>query len=126
MTVAEATPEHLNEATDRADRAFLGHPKGLGFLSAVEFCERFSYYSMQNLLALYMVKYLLTAAHFDGVIGLRWLQGWRYGGAEGQPLSSAIFGDYTSLVYLTPIAGGFIADRFLGRRATLIAGGLVM
>ena len=124
MTVAEATPD-LDEVVDRRDRAFLGHPKGLGYLAFVEGCERFSYYSMQTLLVLYMVNYLLPE-RFDSVAGLRWLQEWRYGGAEGQPLASSIFGDYSSLVYLTPILGGFIADRWLGRRATLIAGGLVM
>ena len=43
------------------DRAFLGHPKGLGFLGFTEACERFSYYSMQTLLVLYMVNYLLAA-----------------------------------------------------------------
>ena len=125
MTVAEATPEHLDEAVDRHDRAFLGHPKGLGYLSAVEFCERFSYYSMQNLLALYMVNYLLPE-RFSSVLGLGWLQQARYGGADGQVLASAIFGDYTSLVYLTPILGGFLADRWLGRRAALVAGAVVM
>jgi POT family proton-dependent oligopeptide transporter len=124
MTVAEATPE-LDEVTGRHDRAFLGHPKGLGYLSAVEFCERFSYYSMQNLLALYMVNYLLPQK-FSSVLGLGWLQQARYGGAEGQVLASAIFGDYTSLVYLTPILGGFLADRWLGRRAALVAGAVVM
>ncbi|HYD25983.1 MAG TPA: peptide MFS transporter [Croceibacterium sp.] len=124
MTVAEATPE-LDDVVDRNDRAFLGHPKGLGYLAFVEGCERFSYYSMQTLLVLYMVNYLLPE-RFDAVAGLGWLQQWRYGGAEGQPLASAIFGDYTSLVYLTPILGGFLADRWLGRRATLIAGGAVM
>ena len=123
MTTTEATPE-LDFET-RSDRAFLGHPKGLGYLAAVEWCERFSYYSMQNLLVLYMVNYLLPE-RFDQVIGLGWLQEVRYGSAEGQPLASAIFGDYTSLVYLTPIAGGLLADRWLGRRATLIAGGIVM
>ena len=50
----------------------------------------------------------------------------RYGGADGQVLASAIFGDYTSLVYLTPILGGFLADRWLGRRAALVAGAVVM
>ena len=128
MTVAEATPElapEVSTAADHHDRSFLGHPKGLGYLGAVEFCERFSYYSMQNLLVLYMVNYLLPE-RFDDVVGLGWLQQVRYAGAEGQPLASAIFGDYTSLVYLTPIVGGFVADRWLGRRATLIAGGLVM
>ncbi len=123
MTVAEATPELDAPAHDRA---FLGHPKGLGYLSFVEGCERFSYYSMQTLLVLYMVKYLLLPENIGGVIGLQWLQGAAYGGKEGQPLASAIFGDYTSLVYLTPIAGGLIADRWLGRRATLLAGAVVM
>lgn len=107
-------------------RAFLGHPRGLGYLAVVEGCERFSYYSMQTLLVLYMVKYLLLPEHIGGAAGLGWLQAHWYGGKEGQPLASAIFGDYTSLVYLTPIAGGLIADRWLGRRATLILGGLVM
>ena len=124
MTVAEATPE-LDEIAERNDRAFIGHPKGLGYLAMVEGCERFSYYSMQTLLVLYMVNYLLPE-RFDAVAGLGWLQEWRYGGMEGQPLASAIFGDYTALVYLMPIFGGIAADRWLGRRAALIAGGAIM
>jgi POT family proton-dependent oligopeptide transporter len=124
MTVAEATPDL--EQVDRGDRAFLGHPKGLGFLGFTEACERFSYYSMQTLLTLYMVNYLLKPEHIGGVTGLAWLRSWHYAGLEGQPLSSAIFGDYTSLVYLMPILGGIIADKFTGRRVALIAGGLVM
>jgi POT family proton-dependent oligopeptide transporter len=123
MTAAEATPT-LDSSPH--DRAFLGHPKGLGYLAFVEGCERFSYYSMQTLLVLYMVKYLLLTEHIGGVLGLGWLQHSYYGGLEGQQLASKIFGDYTSLVYLTPIAGGLIADRWLGRRTTLILGGLVM
>lgn len=124
MTIAEATPD----LTDRgpADRAFLGHPKGLGYLAFVEGCERFSYYSMQTLLVLYMVKYLLLPENIGNVVGLSALQNGYYSGLEGQPLASAIFGDYTALVYLTPILGGIIADRWLGRRATLIWGGLIM
>ncbi|HEX8449892.1 MAG TPA: peptide MFS transporter [Allosphingosinicella sp.] len=124
MTVADATPDF--EKIDRNDRAFLGHPKGLGYLSAIEACERFSYYSMQTLLTLYMVNYLLVPARMDGVLGLNWLRTWHYEGLSGQPLSSAIFGDYTSLVYLTPILGGIIADRFSGRRVALFAGGVTM
>lgn len=123
MTAAEATPELDAPAHDRA---FLGHPKGLGYLSFVEGCERFSYYSMQSLLVLYMAKYLLLPENIGNVAGLAWLRSWHYEGLEGQPLASAIFGDYTSLVYLTPILGGLIADRWLGRRATLILGGVVM
>jgi POT family proton-dependent oligopeptide transporter len=124
MTVAEATPDL--EQGDRSDRAFLGHPKGLGFLGFTEACERFSYYSMQTLLTLYMVNYLLLPGKIEGVAGLGWLRTWHYPGLEGQPLSSAIFGDYTSLVYLMPILGGIIADKLTGRRVALIAGGLVM
>lgn len=124
MTVAEATPDL--EQIDRNDRAFLGHPKGLGYLSFVEACERFSYYSMQTLLTLYMVKYLLMPERMAGVFGLDWLRSWHYTGLDGQPLASAIFGDYTSLVYLTPILGGIIADRYCGQRVALFAGGIMM
>ena len=124
MTVADATPDF--ERGDHSDRAFLGHPRGLGFLGFTEACERFSYYSMQTLLTLYMVNYLLLAGHIEKVTGLAWLRGWHYPGLDGQPLSSAIFGDYTSLVYLMPILGGIIADKLTGRRIALIAGGLVM
>src|SRR5678815_2452215 len=124
MTVADATPDY--EVGTHDDRAFLGHPKGLGYLGFTEACERFSYYSMQTLLTLYMVNYLLLAGHIEKVTGLAWLRGWHYPGLEAQPLSSAIFGDYTSLVYLTPILGGIIADKLTGRRIALIAGALVM
>ena len=124
MSVSEATPDL--EQVDRHDRAFLGHPKGLGFLGFTEACERFSYYSMQTLLVLYMVNYLLLPEHISKVVGLDWLRGWHYQGLDGQPLSSAIFGDYTSLVYLTPILGGIIADKLTGRKFALIAGALVM
>ena len=128
MSVAEATPEIDAAQLERAahDRAFLGHPRGLGYLSFVEGCERFSYYSMQTLLVLYMVTYLLLPEHMGHVWGLSWMQGNVFGGKEGQPLASAIFGNYTALVYLTPIFGGLIADRWLGRRTTLILGAVVM
>ena len=126
MTAAEAEPERLDVVTDPHDRAFLGHPKGLGFLAVVEGCERFSYYSMQTLLALYMVNYLLLPEQFGSVVGLGWVQQHLFGGKTGQPLASSIFGSYTALVYLTPIAGGIIADKWLGRRNALIAGGLIM
>src|SRR3982751_6398996 len=124
MTIADATPDFEQGTHD--DRAFLGHPKGLGFLGFTEACERFSYYSMQTLLTLYMVNYLLLAGHIEKVTGLAWLRSWHYPGLDGQPLSSAIFGDYTSLVYLMPILGGIIADKLTGRRIALIAGALVM
>src|SRR3954454_10495066 len=124
MTVADATPDF--EQADRNDRAFLGHPKGLGYLGFTEGCERFSYYSMQTLLVLYMVNYLLVPGRMERVVGLDWLQANVYHGLEAQPLASAIFGTYTALVYLTPIFGGIIADKWFGRDATLIAGGIMM
>ena len=124
MTVADAQPdlEHI----DRSDRAFIGHPKGLGFLAFTEACERFSYYSMQTLLVLYMVNYLLMPGRMEQVVGLDWLRANVYPGLEGQQLASAIFGTYTALVYATPILGGIIADRWLGRTPTLIIGGVLM
>jgi POT family proton-dependent oligopeptide transporter len=124
MTVAEATPDYEIGTND--DRAFLGHPKGLGFLGFTEACERFSYYSMQTLLVLYMVNYLLVPGRMENVVGLNWLQANVYHGISGQPLASAIFGTYTAVVYLTPIFGGIIADKWLGRNKTLILGGVLM
>jgi len=124
MTVADTTPDF--DPAPPHDRAFLGHPKGLGYLSFTEACERFSYYSMQTLLVLYMVKYLLLPGNVENVIGLEWLRSHFYAGLEGQPLASAVFGTYTSLVYATPILGGIIADKWLGRHRTLITGGIFM
>ena len=124
MSVADATPDL--EQVDRNDRAFLGHPKGLGFLGFTEACERFSYYSMQTLLVLYMVNYLLVPGRMDKVIGLDWVQAHLYHGISGQPLASAIFGTYAALVYGTPILGGIVADKWLGRDRTLIIGGVLM
>src|SRR6185503_17699408 len=124
MTVADATPDYEIGSND--DRAFLGHPKGLGYLGFTEGCERFSYYSMQTLLVLYMVNYLLVPGRMEHVVGLNWFQAHIYHGISGQPLASAIFGTYTALVYLTPIFGGIIADKWLGRDKTLIVGGVLM
>lgn len=106
------------------DRAFLGHPKGLGYLAFTEACERFSYYGMQTLLVLYMVKKLLLPGHIEHVWFFKPIQ--RLYGLEGQPLASNIFGAYTALVYLTPILGGLLADRLLGKRRTVLAGAATM
>ncbi len=124
MTVADATPDY--EVGTHDDRAFLGHPKGLGYLGFTEACERFSYYSMQTPLVLYMVTYLLVPGRMEHVVGLEWMQAHVYHGIAGQPLASAIFGTYTALVYGTPILGGVIADKWLGRHKTLILGGVLM
>nr|MBA3651256.1 MFS transporter [Chthoniobacterales bacterium] len=106
---------------------FLGHPRGLWYLAFTEAWERFSYYGMQALLVLYMVKYLLLPGHIEHVIvfdAFRQLP--LYRGLDGQALASAIFGTYTASVYLTPIFGGFLADRLLGRRRTVLLGALTM
>jgi len=115
-------------STDADDRAFLGHPKGLAFLAFTEAWERFSYYGMQTLLALYMTKQLLLPGHVEHVVGFAQLRAVL---AHGQPMtivaiSSAIFGLYTALVYATPALGGLLADRLLGRTPTIIVGALLM
>ena len=81
-----------------------GHPKGLYILFATEMWERFNFYGMRAMLMLFMTKALL----FD------------------QAFASNLYGSYLSLVYLTPLLGGFIADRYWGNRRSIIAGGLVM
>ncbi len=125
MITAEATPSLT--IADHADRAFLGHPKGLGYLAFTEAWERFSFYGMQTLLVLYMVKYLLLPGQVEGVF---MLDAFRklplYSGLDGQPLASAIFGTYAACVYLTPILGGLLADRVLGKRRTVLLGAVTM
>ena len=114
---------------ERRDRAFLGHPVGLGWLGATEFWERFSYYGMQALLVLYMVHQLFTPEHIHNIIGLDpfvWVVSIFFGGGQGQVLASHIFGFYGFCVYLTPLAGGYIADRFLGRTAAVTLGASLM
>ncbi len=122
MTAAEATPQL--DIADHGDSAFLGHPKGLGYLAFTEAWERFSYYGMQTLLVLYMVNELLLPGHVENIAFFEPVQ--RLYGLEGQPLASAIFGTYAALVYLTPILGGFLADRVLGKRRTVLLGAITM
>lgn len=116
---------------DRNDRAFLGHPKGLAYLSFTEAWERFSYYGMLALLVLYMNQQLLTPGHAEHVAGLSIIRPVLeriYGGGRHfttQQLASAIFAVYSSTVYLTPLLGGLIAD-VIGRTRTIIIGATVM
>ena len=111
------------------DRAFLGHPKALGYLAFTEAWERFSYYGMQSLLVLYMTKQLLLTPHVERIAGFSafesFIQAVYHPGLSTQAISSAIFGLYTSLVYLTPIRGGIVADRVLGKTKTIILGALL-
>ena len=114
---------------DKSDTAFFGHPKGLGFLAFTEAWERFYFYGMQTLLVLYMVNRLLMPGHIEHVAGFaafRHVIESAYGPLSTQALASAIFGVYGGAVYLTPILGGLLADRVLGRRTTIIIGALLM
>ncbi|MEE9391478.1 MAG: peptide MFS transporter [Planctomycetota bacterium] len=86
------------------EKTFLGHPRGLFVLFFAELWERFSYYGMRALLTLYMVKVL----------------------AMDDSASAGVYGGYTGLVYLFPVLGGYLADKVLGYRRSIILGGLLM
>ena len=81
-----------------------GHPRGLYLLFGVEMWERFSYYGMRALLVLYMTKQLVFSTEKAG----------------------SIYGWYTGLVYLTPLLGGYLADRYFGARKCIVIGATLM
>ena len=87
-----------------ADRSLFGHPKGLGLLFITEMWERFSYYGMRALLVLFLVN----------------SQHWT---AER---AATLYGNYTMLVFLTPLVGGYLADRIIGTRRSLVIGGIII
>ena len=122
-------PTHATGDDATPEPRFLGHPIGLSFLFATEMWERFSYYGMRALLVLYMVDYLLRPERAGEVMGLAALRaGFETlsGPIDVQPLASRIYGLYSGLVYLTPIIGGALADRWLGRRRTVAVGAALM
>ena len=82
----------------------LGHPRGLFVLFYADMWERFSYYGMRALLILYLTKFWLFS---DGKANL-------------------IYGSYASLVYITPVLGGYVADRWLGQRKAVLYGGVLL
>jgi POT family proton-dependent oligopeptide transporter len=122
MTSAVIEPDSEPATTDRS---FLGHPAGLGYLAFTEAWERFSFYGMQTLLVLYMTKVLLLPGHVENVAMFAQFR-LLFGGLEGQALASAIFGTYAASVYLTPVLGGYLADRILGKRRTVLLGAITM
>ena len=83
---------------------FAGHPKGLYVLFFAEMWERFSYYGMRALLIFYLTKHWLFS---DGKANL-------------------IYGAYTSLVYIAPVLGGYLADRYLGQRKAVVFGAVLL
>ena len=111
------------------DRSFLGHPRGLKYLTAMEGFERFSYFGMQALLVLYMTGRLFRPGVIDHVIGFTGFRAGMeavFGPLTLQALALQIFGLYSGLVYLLPLLGGYVGDQLLGRRRTVIAGLVVM
>jgi proton-dependent oligopeptide transporter, POT family len=133
MTAATlATEGPIGTATDaraRADRAFFGHPAGLGWLSFCELWERFSFYGMQALLVLYLTNYLFLPQNIGQVAGMETLRRLiedATGPRSPQQLASAVFGLYVGFVYLTPLFGGLLADRLLGRTKTVAIGACLM
>ena len=83
---------------------FAGHPKGLYMLFFAEMWERFSYYGMRALLIFYLTKH------------------WLFGDGDGQ----GIYASYLALVYITPVLGGYIADRYIGQRKAVLFGGILL
>jgi POT family proton-dependent oligopeptide transporter len=83
---------------------FLGHPRGLYVCFATEMWERFSFYGMKFLLLLYLTKYHLLS-DLEGL---------------------SVLGGYAALVYATPVLGGLLADRYLGMRKAVVAGGVLL
>ncbi|MBK6838568.1 MAG: peptide MFS transporter [Bacteroidetes bacterium] len=81
-----------------------GHPRGLYLLFFTEMWERFSYYGMRAIFILFMTKALFI----------------------DKALASNIYGSFTGLVYLTPLLGGYISDKFWGNRRSILVGGLLM
>ena len=116
--------------TPAAGKDILGHPRGLWYLVFAEAWERFSFYGMQALLVLYLTQYLLQPEHLEHVAGFppfRHFLETVYGTlATPVALAAAITGLYSACVYFTPMIGGYIADRWLGRTTTVTLGALFM
>jgi len=111
-------------------RTWFGHPPGLTVIFGTEMWERFSYYGMRALLVLYLTKYLLLSPQVEHVLFYPQVKAF-YETLAGhalspQPLSSLIYGTYTGLIYATPWLGGWIADRWLGQRRTVMIGIVMM
>ncbi|WP_019530080.1 peptide MFS transporter [Dasania marina] len=117
------------ETPTRDDEAFLGHPKGLGYIIFTEAWERFSFYGMQALLVLYLSNYLLLPGAIEQVIGFsgfRSLMEAVFGPLSIKALATQFFGLYIGLVYFMPVFGGLIGDRYLGRTRAVVIGAILM
>jgi proton-dependent oligopeptide transporter, POT family len=107
MVLPSARP--VDQALAQHDRAFFGHPRGLSTLFFTEMWERFSYYGMRALLILFM-----TASAATGGLGF------------DTASAGAVYGLYTSMVYMSTLPGGWIADRVIGQRRAVLYGGIII
>jgi proton-dependent oligopeptide transporter, POT family len=127
---AALAPGTAAAKASKRDRAFIGHPVGLGWLSASEFWERFAYYGTTSFLVLYLAHHLLQPGIIEHVWGFAYLRAFveMIYGAQTTPdaLAATITGLYSAVVYVTPLLGGFLADRVLGRTVTVALGAILM
>jgi POT family proton-dependent oligopeptide transporter len=106
-----------------------GHPRALIFLAGTELWDRISFHSMQALLVLYMVDQLLLPGHVEnvaGIAGFRAVIEGVTGPLSTQAFASQVFGLYVGLANLSPVLGGWLGDRFLGRRFAVTLGAVLM
>src|SRR6185312_5838714 len=106
-------------------RTFFGQPKALGYLAFTEAWERFSYYGMTSLLVLYMSQTLFLPGRADHVAGFAAYRAF-FGDPSPLALAAQTYGLYTGLVYFTPVVGGWIADRLIGRKRAVMTGAVLM
>jgi POT family proton-dependent oligopeptide transporter len=114
---------------DAATRQLFGHPRGLVTLAGTELWERISFHGMQALLVLYMVGQLFLPGHIEAIVGFKAFRAVIEsvtGPLSVQALASQIFGIYVGLVYFTPMLGGYLGDRVLGRAPAVTLGALSM
>jgi POT family proton-dependent oligopeptide transporter len=110
-------------------RQWMGHPRGLYVLAGTELWDRISFHGMEALLTLYMVGYLLMPGrveHIAGFAAFRAAVQSVTGPLTVIGLASQVFGIYLALVSLMPLLGGWLGDKVLGRRNTVVLGGLLM
>lgn len=123
------TPQAETPALPLHRKTFLGEPRGLAFLAFTEAWERFSYYGMSGLLVLYMTKQLLLPGHVTHILGFGPFHAAIvavFGRLTPLALASQIYGLYSGFVYFTPVFGGFLADRLIGRRVAVTLGAVLM
>src|SRR3954471_1599427 len=117
------------ESLPARGRTFFGEPRGLAYLAFTEAWERFSFYGMTALLVLYMSQQLFLPGHVEHVAGFAAFRGALeslFGAMTPVALASQIFGLYTGFVYFTPVFGGIVADRWIGKRNAVVIGALLM